>query len=115
MTRTVRVNATMSEELVKRIDAFAASRQEDRSTAIRQLVDLALRELTKHEALGAYRRGRLTLRELARTLGLDYWATQDLLAAEGIAVAQGSVEETSAVLDEVLTSLSRAGTPSRHA
>ena len=41
MSRTVRVNATMDDELVRRIDAFAERRYEDRSTAIRQLVDFA--------------------------------------------------------------------------
>jgi predicted HTH domain antitoxin len=46
----------------------------------------------------AYRGGRLTLRELAAMLGLDIWATHDLLAAEGVAVAQGSMEETAADL-----------------
>lgn len=43
MSRAVRVNATMDQELLRRIDAFAASRYEDRSTAMRQLVDFALR------------------------------------------------------------------------
>ncbi len=53
MTRAIRVNATMDEEILRRVDAFAASRYEDRSTALRQLVDFALRELTK--ARGARR------------------------------------------------------------
>ena len=54
--------------------AFAVVRLEDRSTAIRQLVDQALRDLSKREALQAYQQGRLTLRELAGTLRLDVWA-----------------------------------------
>lgn len=47
MTETVRVNTTLDRELLSRIDAFARDRMEDRSTAIRQLVDLALRELAR--------------------------------------------------------------------
>jgi hypothetical protein len=89
MSRTVRINATLDADLLARIDAFAAARLEDRSTAIRQLVDQALRDVSKREALQAYQQGRLTLPELARTLRLDVWAAQDLLAAEGVAVAQG--------------------------
>jgi predicted HTH domain antitoxin len=107
MSKTVRVNATMDQTLVERVDAFAAQRLEDRSTAIRQLVDYALRELQKREAIDAYRSGRLTLRELGRALGLDPWATHDLLASEGVAVAQGSREETAQALEEIL------GTPRR--
>lgn len=102
MSQTVRVNATLDTDLLARIDAFAQSRLEDRSTAIRQLVDLALRELDKREALEAYRAGRLTLREFARALALDIWAAQDLLAAEGVAVAQGSRAETLAALQQTL-------------
>ncbi len=79
------------------------ARLEDRSTAIRQLVDQALRDLSKREALQAYEQGRLTLRELARTLRLDVWAAQDLLAAEGVAVAQGGRGEIAAAMDGLLS------------
>jgi hypothetical protein len=100
--KSVRINATLDADLLARIDAFAISRLEDRSTAIRQLVDLALRELAKRDALGAYTQGRLTLREFARSLSLDVWSAQDLLASEGVAVAQGHRSETSEALRTVL-------------
>ncbi len=102
MSRTVRINATLDEDLLARIDAFASARLEDRSTAIRQLVDQALRDLAKREAMRAYQGGRMTLREFARALRLDLWAAQDLLAAEGVAVAQGVRGETAAALADVL-------------
>lgn len=105
MSRAVRVNATMDEELVRRVDAFASSRYEDRSTALRQLVDFALRELQKRDALDAYRAGRVTLREFARTLGLDIWRAHDLLRAEGVPVAQGERGETRAALEATLRDL----------
>jgi predicted HTH domain antitoxin len=111
MSRAVRVNATMDEELVRRVDAFAAGRYEDRSTALRQLVDFALRELHKREALEAYRSSRVTLREVARTLGLDVWGAHDLLAAEGVAVAQGDREETRADLMAALESVDLGDDP----
>ncbi len=101
MSQAMRVNATMDEELVRRVDAFAASRYEDRSTALRQLIDFALREHQKREAIDAYRAGRVTLREFARTLGLDTWGANDLLRSEGVAVAQGDRSETRAALAEL--------------
>jgi hypothetical protein len=103
----MRVNTVMSEDLVRRLDAFAKGRHEDRSTAIRQLVDFALREISAREALDAYREGRVTLRELARTLGLDVWGAHDFLASRGIAVAQGTAAETSASLAAVTRAASR--------
>lgn len=94
MGRAVRVNATLDADLLERVDAFAERRYEDRSTAIRQLVDFALREMAKREALEAYRQSRVTLREFARALGLGYWEANELLRSEGVAVAQGDRDET---------------------
>lgn len=105
MSRTVRVNATMDDALLARIDAYAERHYEDRSTALRQLADFALRELALRESLEAYRNGRVTLREMARTLGLDTWAAHDLLQANGVAVAQGDRAETADDLEQVLRAL----------
>ncbi|MBV8527261.1 MAG: hypothetical protein JOZ75_02995 [Candidatus Dormibacteraeota bacterium] len=102
MRRAVRVNTTLDDDLLERIDAFANERREDRSTAIRQLVDIALRELSKRDALDAYRQGRITLREFAASLHLGIWAAHDLLLAEGVAVAQGAPTETSAAVRQLL-------------
>ena len=102
MPKSVRVNTTLDEELLRRIDAYADAHLEDRSTAIRQLVDFALREQAKREALDAYRLGRLTLRELADLLRLDIWKAQDLLLFEGVAVAQGRRSETADALEALL-------------
>lgn len=110
MTDVVRVNTTLDAALLRRLDTFAASHFEDRSTAIRQLISIGLREQTKREALDALREGRLTQREFARTLGLSYWGAQDLLASEGVVVAQGEVEETAATVESVLARLRREPT-----
>ncbi|MGF1645626.1 MAG: hypothetical protein ACFCVF_01690 [Kineosporiaceae bacterium] len=102
MSRAVRVNATMDPALLRRVDAYAAQRYEDRSTALRQLVDFALRELQKRDAIESYRTGRVTLRDFARALGLDTWQAHDMLRSEGVAVARGDREETAPFLAEVL-------------
>jgi len=115
VTRTVRVNTTLDADLLERIDAFASERREDRSTAIRQLVDIALRELSKRDALTAYRQGRVTLREFADTLNLGVWAAHDLLLAEGVAVAQGGRGETSAAMQSLLRTVAGSKRPSRAA
>lgn len=101
MSQAVRLNATMDEDLLRRLDAYARDHYEDRSTALRQLVDFALRELRKRDAIKAYRGGRVTLRELARALGLETWAAHDLLRAEGVEVSQGDRAETTSALDAV--------------
>lgn len=102
MSQAARLNATMDEDLLRRLDAYAKDHYEDRSTALRQLVDFALRELRKQDALKAYRSGRVTLREFARGLGLEMWAAHDLLRAEGVEVSQGDRAETAHALDAVV-------------
>lgn len=106
MSRAVRLNATMDEELLRRLDAYAADHYEDRSTALRQLVDFALRELRKRDALKAYQSGRVTLRDVARALGMNVWAAPDLLRAEGVEISQGDRAETATALDTVLQRIS---------
>jgi hypothetical protein len=108
MSRAVRVNATIDEDLLRRVDAYARSHYEDRSTAVRQLLDFALRELHKREALKAYGAGRVTLRELGEALGLGVWATHDLLRSEGVDVARGDRGETLEALRATLADLGPA-------
>lgn len=105
MAEVVRINATLDRALLDRVDQYASTNSEDRSTAIRQLLRIALRQLAKDEAIAAYRQGRLTLRELAAALDVDIWGAHDLLASEGVAVAQGRRQETAADLEALISSL----------
>ncbi len=56
-------------------------------------------------ALEAYRDGRVTLREVARGLGVDTWAAHDLLRANGVAVSQGERAATGDDLEQTLRQL----------
>lgn len=107
----MRINATMDGDLLRRIDAYAADRFEDRSTALRQLADFALRELHLRGAVEAYEQGRVSLREFAATLGVDVWKAHDLLRAAGVAVAQGAREETRRGLDDMIADLREDPSP----
>lgn len=111
MSQAVRLNATMDRDLLRRLDAYARDHYEDRSTALRQLVDFALREIHKRDALHAYQTGRVTLREFAQALGLNVWAAHDLLRAEGVEISQGDRIETAGALAEVIRDVAmEAGT-----
>ena len=106
MSKVRRVNASLDEELLARVDGYASRHHEDRSTAIRQLLDIALRSLAEEDAIEAYESGRITLRELAALLNLSVWGAHDFLASKGVAVAQGQMAETetdvAALLEEGL-------------
>ncbi|MBC7342760.1 MAG: UPF0175 family protein [Clostridia bacterium] len=55
----------------------------DRSAAIQQLISIALREINKKEAVQAYREGRMTLRQCADMLGVDYFEFNEILDEQG--------------------------------
>jgi metal-responsive CopG/Arc/MetJ family transcriptional regulator len=84
MLKKVKINATIDPELLGRLDEYSLRSQEDRSTAIRQLLAFALREKNKTKALQAYKEGRLTIRQCAELLGVDYYEMNDLLSEANI-------------------------------
>lgn len=85
--KVVRINATLSEEILAIVDAYAEALHEDRSTAIRQLVMKGLTYENLRRAVDSYKHGKITLREMSSLLRMDYWEVQDMLLREGIAVS----------------------------
>ncbi|HID30000.1 MAG TPA: hypothetical protein EYP19_08350, partial [Desulfobacterales bacterium] len=77
--KMVRVNFTAPKELIERVEQFAQERLEDRSTAIRQLVQEGLKALLTDKVLEQFQRGGLSLREASARLGIDLREFQDLL------------------------------------
>jgi predicted HTH domain antitoxin len=74
-----RVNTTMPESLLKKVDLYSQLNLEDRATAIRQLVSEGLRVKMQQSVLEQYRRGKITLRQGAELLGVTYLEMNDLL------------------------------------
>lgn len=74
-----RVNTTMPESLLKRVDFYSQLNLEDRATAIRQLVAEGLRVKLQQTVLEQFRRGKITLRQGAELLGMTYVEMNELL------------------------------------
>jgi len=62
------------------------------------------RRLTEDVALEEYRAGRLSQRQVAEVLGLDYWQTERFLIERNVALnySVADLEADRATLDEVL-------------
>ena len=88
MQKKVKINATIDRQLLTRLDEYSLRYQEDRSTAVRQLLAFALREKNKNKALQAYKEGRLTIRQCAELLGVDYYEMNDLLSEANIPIIE---------------------------
>ena len=74
-----RVNTTMPESLLRKVDLYSELNLEDRATAIRQLVAEGLRVKLKETVLDQYKKGKITLRQGAELLGLTYLEMDELL------------------------------------
>lgn len=91
--KIVRVNAALHPEILRRVDFYAEQHYEDRSTAIRQLIAVGLKEKMKDRILYSYKEGRLTMRQAAELLGVDYWEMQEILKNEDIPIIRTTEKE----------------------
>ena len=79
MDRVKRVNTTMPESLLRKVDLYSAWNLEDRATAIRQLVAEGLRVKLQQAVLEQYKKGKITIRQGAELLGITYLEMDELL------------------------------------
>ncbi len=82
----VRTNVMLDKELLKSLDEYAHAMEEDRSTAIRQLLKKSLSEEKIMLAIKKFQEGT-TFRKAAEIGGLDYWEFQLELDKRGIPIA----------------------------
>ena len=88
------VKTSIYKDLWKKIESYAQRHDEDIDTALRKLLAKGLFEEIKKRVLENYQRRKITLREMAQLLGVDYWEAQDILSEEGIPLINLSQEET---------------------
>ncbi len=93
MEKVVRVNTTLYPNLLKRIDFYAEQKLEDRSTAIRQLIAEGLKKELKIKVIESLKEKKLTIREAAEILGVEYWEMQQIIDEEGIDIIDVTEEE----------------------
>ncbi|SNQ61912.1 type II toxin-antitoxin system HicB family antitoxin [Candidatus Methanoperedens nitratireducens] len=92
-TEVVRINTTLTKDLLRELDSYAEEHQEDRSTAIRQLLFAALKEISKNKIINDYKNNKITLRQVAEKLGVAYWEAMDILVEAGVPVQNLTKEE----------------------
>ncbi|NWG12891.1 MAG: UPF0175 family protein [Acidobacteria bacterium] len=83
-----RVNTTMPESLLRKVDLYSELNLEDRATAIRQLVAEGLRVKLEKTVLERYRERSMTLRQAADLLGITYPEMDELLRRNQIPLVE---------------------------
>jgi len=94
-----RVNTTMPESLLRRVDLYSKLNYEDRATAIRQLVAEGLRVKLQQTVLEQFRKGKITIRQGAELLGVTYMEMDDLLRENNIPL----VDDVDLALERAVT------------
>jgi predicted transcriptional regulator len=82
----IRTNVMLDKELLQSIDEFAKTMDEDRSTAIRQLIKKAVSGEKVELAVKKFQDG-VPFRKAAEMAGLDYWDFQTELDKRGISIS----------------------------
>ena len=100
-SEVVRINTTLTKDLLKELDSYAKEHQEDRSTAIRQLLSEALKEISRNSLIDDYKNNKITLRQFAQRLGVTYWEAMDILIEAGVPVQKLTEEEIQIRKDKV--------------
>ncbi|MEW6087708.1 MAG: UPF0175 family protein [bacterium] len=83
--KLIRTNVMLDKGLVDSIDEFADIMEEDRSSAIRQLIRRAITEEKMDIAVKKFQEG-ISFRKAVELAGVDYWDFQMELDKRGIAI-----------------------------
>lgn len=86
-----RINITLNKSLLEEVDKIAEMRLEDRSTAVRQLLQKSLKEEKIEKAIEEYKNQGMTLRQAARLSDMGYWEFQTEMAKRGIPLMSGVI------------------------
>ncbi len=93
MTETVRINATLNKELLEKIDFYAEEKMENRSTAIRQLISEGLKQKLLDKVIEKIREHKMTIRQGAELLDIEYWELQEILKEKNTAIIDSTEKE----------------------
>lgn len=71
---------------IKALEKVCAEEKIDRSAALRQVLEIGLKEYSKRKAVEHYRRGRLSVGRAAQDAGVSMAEFYNLLVSEGIPI-----------------------------
>ena len=79
-----RVSLTVPKELLEKSEKIAKERMEDRSTVMRSLLSLGLKQYMQEESLKLYVEGKVSLERAAELADVSIWRFLDLLSDKKI-------------------------------
>lgn len=86
--RSKTIQMELPADLGRRLQRYARANGRSLDEAAQSLLQEAIDHKQRCQALARFRRGQLTIRELAERLKLSYYEVNDLLVEEGIALVR---------------------------
>ena len=74
-----RVSLTFPKEMLEKSEKIAKERLEDRSTVMRELLSLGLKQYMIKDALGKYSEGKFSMEKAAEMADVSIWKFLDIL------------------------------------
>jgi len=81
-----RISLTVPKELLEKSEKIAKERLEDRSTVIRGLLALGLKEYMMHEAVKQYSEGKVSMEKAAEFADVSIWKFLDVIKERKIPI-----------------------------
>ncbi|HLD05455.1 MAG TPA: UPF0175 family protein [Candidatus Nanoarchaeia archaeon] len=74
-----RVSITLPNELLTQSEAIAKEKIEDRSTVLRELISLGIRQYRLEQAITLYGQGKLSLEKATKIANVSLWKFLDVM------------------------------------
>ena len=84
--RQQRVSLTVPKKILDEAEKLAKERLEDRSTLMRELLAIGIKQYRENEAVGQYADGKLSLGKAAEHAGVSLWRFMRLLREKNVAL-----------------------------
>ena len=81
-----RISLTVPRELLEKSEKIAKEKLEDRSTVIRELLALGLKDYMVQEALKKYSEGKISMEKAAELADISIWKFLDVLKERKIPI-----------------------------
>lgn len=96
-----RVSLTVPKELLKKSDEIAKEKLEDRSTVMRELLALGLKQYMMMDAVNLYAEGKVSMEKAAETAGISIWKFLDILKERKMPIRY-DLEDIKKEIEEVI-------------
>lgn len=74
-----RVSLTLSQELLEKSDKIAKEKMEDRSTVMRELLNMGMKEYLLNKALNLYMERKISLGKASEIANISIWGFLEIL------------------------------------